>query len=84
MIASLACKLTPEISHAQLNSLTGWTPDLMQMEMPEADQISNLPILTELKQQARNHRPLFAAFDALITQAKQRIKLARARISPRH
>ncbi|WP_321392671.1 TolC family protein [uncultured Desulfuromusa sp.] len=78
----LGLQADAEISHAQLNSLTGWTPDLMQMEMPEADQISNLPILTELKQQARNHRPLFAAFDALITQAKQRIKLARLDYRP--
>lgn len=78
----LGLQADAEISQAQLVSLAGWTTNLIQSNISAAAEISYGPTLAELKQQARENRPLFAAFDALISQAEQKIKLARLDYRP--
>ncbi|SDZ89760.1 Outer membrane protein TolC [Desulfuromusa kysingii] len=78
----LGLQADAEISQAQLVSLTGGSPELVQKKIPVAAKIAVIPTLNNLMQQARDNRPLFAAFDALITQEKQRIKLAKLDYRP--
>lgn len=66
-----------EISQARINSLAGRATDQPIGEILEPiGATEGIPSLAQLQQQARENRPLFAAFDALIGQSEQKTKLA--------
>ena len=65
-----------EISQARINSMVGRATDSPVGDMPEPVEESFGAGLAELRQQAREHRPMFKAFDALISQSEQKGKLA--------
>jgi outer membrane protein TolC len=65
-----------EIAQARINSLVGRATDLPLIEIPEPAEVTTTLTLEQLQQQARAHRPMFAAFDALIGQNEQKARLA--------
>ncbi len=65
-----------EISQARINSLAARATELPLDDIPGPVEITYGPTLAGLQQQARENRPLFAAFDALIGQGEQKAKLA--------
>lgn len=71
-----------EISQARINSQVGRATDMPLGEIPEPSEISYGPTLANLQLQARENRPMFAAFDALIKQFDQKTKLAQLDYRP--
>ncbi len=65
-----------EISQARINSLLGRATDMTLVDIPEPNETSYAPTLASLQQQARENRPMFKAFDALIGQNEQKTRLA--------
>jgi outer membrane protein TolC len=65
-----------EISQAQINRLVGRATDQSLEDVPEPVDLIYAPSLAELQQQARENRPMFGAFDALIGQSEQKVRLA--------
>jgi outer membrane protein TolC len=72
----LGLRKNAEISQARINSLVGRATDLSLPDISEPVEVSTIPTLNRLRQQARENRPMFAAFDALIAQNVQRGRLA--------
>lgn len=65
-----------QISQARINSLVGRAIDDPLDDKLETVEPTAAPGLSELQQQARENRPMFSAFDALIGQNQQKAKLA--------
>jgi len=71
-----------EISRATINSLVNRSTDFPLGELSVQQEIVYAPSLSELQQQAREKRPMFKAFDALIGQSQQKTKLAQLDYRP--
>jgi len=71
-----------EISQARINSLIGRSTDLPLGDIPKPVEVSFGVTLTNLRQQARDKRPMFKAFDALIGQFEQKEKLSQLDYRP--
>lgn len=78
----LSLQQSAEISSAQINSLAGRATEMPLGEFPEPVETSFGPSLASLKDQSREHRPMFKAFDALIGQFEQKQKLAKLSYRP--
>lgn len=71
-----------EISQARINSLVGRPTDQPLGDLPQPMEDSFGASLASLQQQARDKRPMFKAFDALIGRFEQQEKLARLDYRP--
>ena len=78
----LTLKKEAQVAQAQINSLAGQPTDQALGDLPDLTNPSYDQTLDRLQQQAREHRPLFAAYDALISQYEQKVRLAKLDYRP--
>lgn len=78
----LSLKKEAQIAQAQINSLAGRPTDHEINGPSDLMEPSYDPSLEDLQQQAREHRPLFAAYTALLDQYEQKVRLAKLDYRP--
>ncbi|WP_020677955.1 TolC family protein [Geopsychrobacter electrodiphilus] len=71
-----------ENSKARINSLVGRPTEQSLADIDEPVEVSYTPSLENLRKLARQNRPMFGAFDALIGQSEQKGKLAKLDYRP--